>query len=64
VKGEDITFYGLAYVLYRIFLGFSLTDATGQAGAFSNPITVLTGIKNHPSHEKYLAEILARYSHV
>jgi hypothetical protein len=64
LKSEDITFYGLADVLHGLLLGFSLADATGQAGAFNYPIAVFAGIEDDLTHGKDLTRILARGSYI
>ena len=64
LKSKDVAFNGLADVLHCFFLGFSLTYATGQAGAFHNPIAVFAGIENGLSHVNYLMPILPRGSNI
>jgi len=43
-KCQDITLNGFTDVLHGIFFGFSLANASWQAGAFRDPVAIFTGI--------------------
>ncbi len=46
----DISCYSLFYIHYCLLFCLTLADASGQAGAFCNPVTVLPGIYYDLSH--------------
>ena len=50
LEREDIPLYSLLDIGNRFLLRASLADAAAQAGTFSNPITVFSGVKHYLSH--------------
>jgi hypothetical protein len=49
----NVKLYGVFDVLNSGFPGFSLTDTTGQARTFGNPIAVFAGVNDDLAHRIY-----------
>ena len=50
LESSNVSLNCLFDISDSFLLGFPLTDATEQAGAFSNPVAIFTRINNHLSH--------------